>query len=477
MTAPHLAPYPEPFFTPDPRSAARSRIADFARWAARHQGGEGIQDPTDYRALYQWSVTDLEGFWARCGSTSTSTRRLSTNGCWPRRPCPAPTGSPEPPSTTPITRCATCSRTLPRSPPWTRAEPAMRSRAGSCALGSPPSLPACAAWASDRATGWWDICPTPPRDHCVPRHRESGRGVVGVWPGLRAQGRRRPFCPARTHGAHHGGRLPVQRHHTRPSDRLARTGPRPADAEGHGARGPRGPCLARGRGLGADGCLGGLGYRRRVPHHRPGAVRPPSVGRLLLRYHRRAQGHRPRARRGSARTPQDARPAKRSGHRGPPAVVHHHPLDDVEPGRLHPADRCHHLHLRRQPGTAGAPGHPVGAGGSPQGHPLRHQSPVPAGHGQAGHRTLRARPVGHPRHRLHRLRSARLRLPVGPRPRGRRRPVGLQQRRHGRRLGLRRQRHHDPRLGGELSAPAWAWRWPPTARRALLSSTRSANWS
>ncbi|MEU3856464.1 acetoacetate--CoA ligase [Streptomyces sp. NPDC028722] len=64
MTAPHPTPYPEPFFTPDPNSAADSRITDFARWAARHQGAEAIQDPTDYQALYRWSVTDLEGFWA-----------------------------------------------------------------------------------------------------------------------------------------------------------------------------------------------------------------------------------------------------------------------------------------------------------------------------------------------------------------------------------------------------------------------------
>lgn len=64
MTTPRPEPYPEPFFTPDPKSTAHSRIADFARWAARHRGAEGIQDPTDYRDLYQWSVTDLEGFWA-----------------------------------------------------------------------------------------------------------------------------------------------------------------------------------------------------------------------------------------------------------------------------------------------------------------------------------------------------------------------------------------------------------------------------
>ncbi|WP_030250870.1 MULTISPECIES: acetoacetate--CoA ligase [unclassified Streptomyces] len=44
-----------PFFTPDPQTAAASRIADFARL----QG----MDPEDYAALHQWSVTDLEGFW------------------------------------------------------------------------------------------------------------------------------------------------------------------------------------------------------------------------------------------------------------------------------------------------------------------------------------------------------------------------------------------------------------------------------
>ncbi|MFI5972826.1 acetoacetate--CoA ligase [Streptomyces sp. NPDC051452] len=61
MTTPHPTP---PFLAPDPKAAAGSRIADFARWAARHAGVQGLQDPTDYQALHRWSVTDLEGFWA-----------------------------------------------------------------------------------------------------------------------------------------------------------------------------------------------------------------------------------------------------------------------------------------------------------------------------------------------------------------------------------------------------------------------------
>ncbi|MFJ9712675.1 acetoacetate--CoA ligase [Streptomyces sp. NPDC101234] len=64
MTTQHPTPYPQPFLPPDPRTAAGSRIADFARWATRHQGAEAIQDATDYRTLHHWSVTDLEGFWA-----------------------------------------------------------------------------------------------------------------------------------------------------------------------------------------------------------------------------------------------------------------------------------------------------------------------------------------------------------------------------------------------------------------------------
>ncbi|MEU6356143.1 acetoacetate--CoA ligase [Streptomyces sp. NPDC047072] len=45
-----------PFYTPDPQTAAASRIAEFAR-------RQGIA-PDDYAALHRWSVTDLEGFWS-----------------------------------------------------------------------------------------------------------------------------------------------------------------------------------------------------------------------------------------------------------------------------------------------------------------------------------------------------------------------------------------------------------------------------
>ncbi|MER5216851.1 acetoacetate--CoA ligase [Streptomyces sp. NPDC002838] len=64
MTTPHTTSSPAPFWSPDPESAARSRIADFGRWAARHRGVEDTYDHIDYGALHRWSVTDLEGFWS-----------------------------------------------------------------------------------------------------------------------------------------------------------------------------------------------------------------------------------------------------------------------------------------------------------------------------------------------------------------------------------------------------------------------------
>ncbi|GAA1718056.1 acetoacetate--CoA ligase [Streptomyces yatensis] len=64
------SPTPQPFWTPDPATAAGSRVADFGRRFARHSGFarhrddvDTTHDHTDYAALHRWSVTDLEGFW------------------------------------------------------------------------------------------------------------------------------------------------------------------------------------------------------------------------------------------------------------------------------------------------------------------------------------------------------------------------------------------------------------------------------
>ncbi|MBO3676223.1 acetoacetate--CoA ligase [Streptomyces sp. NEAU-YJ-81] len=59
------SPTPQPFWTPDPATAAGSRVADFGRRFARHRdAADTAHDHTDYAALHRWSVTDLEGFWS-----------------------------------------------------------------------------------------------------------------------------------------------------------------------------------------------------------------------------------------------------------------------------------------------------------------------------------------------------------------------------------------------------------------------------
>jgi acetoacetyl-CoA synthetase len=49
----------EPLWRPDPERIARARITAFLRWLDCERG----QSFRDYEALWQWSVTDLEGFW------------------------------------------------------------------------------------------------------------------------------------------------------------------------------------------------------------------------------------------------------------------------------------------------------------------------------------------------------------------------------------------------------------------------------
>jgi acetoacetyl-CoA synthetase len=63
MTIPASTSRPDPFWSPDPAVAASSRIAGFGRWLARHRDVDASYDYTDYAALYDWSVTDLECFW------------------------------------------------------------------------------------------------------------------------------------------------------------------------------------------------------------------------------------------------------------------------------------------------------------------------------------------------------------------------------------------------------------------------------
>jgi acetoacetyl-CoA synthetase len=52
----------EVLWTPDPEQARATRIAGFARWVRERRGVE--VDELDYAGLHDWSVRDLDGFWA-----------------------------------------------------------------------------------------------------------------------------------------------------------------------------------------------------------------------------------------------------------------------------------------------------------------------------------------------------------------------------------------------------------------------------
>ena len=50
----------ELLWTPSPAFAARSQVARFIEWLREDRG----LSFADYEALRQWSVTEIEGFWA-----------------------------------------------------------------------------------------------------------------------------------------------------------------------------------------------------------------------------------------------------------------------------------------------------------------------------------------------------------------------------------------------------------------------------
>ncbi|MEA2437595.1 MAG: acetoacetyl-CoA synthetase, partial [Thermoleophilaceae bacterium] len=51
-----------PLWEPSDERRERATITRYARWLRDERGAE--IDPDDYNALWQWSVDELEAFWA-----------------------------------------------------------------------------------------------------------------------------------------------------------------------------------------------------------------------------------------------------------------------------------------------------------------------------------------------------------------------------------------------------------------------------
>ena len=54
---------PEVLWSPTPASIADSRLGRFAAWVAGRRG-LSFGEPVDYDAVWQWSTTHLDQFWA-----------------------------------------------------------------------------------------------------------------------------------------------------------------------------------------------------------------------------------------------------------------------------------------------------------------------------------------------------------------------------------------------------------------------------
>ena len=148
---------------PPPRASGRpGSPRSPAGWTERR--GLDFGDPTDYDALWRWSVEHLDQFWADvAGWTRRAARRPGRRGAdLPRDagrglvPRPRRSTTPSRPSATPATtgpRWSSSPRTASRS----------RSRGRRCAARSARSPRPCAGSACSPATGWPATCPTCPR--------------------------------------------------------------------------------------------------------------------------------------------------------------------------------------------------------------------------------------------------------------------------------------------------------------------------
>ena len=225
----HTAPRPPPRSPcgARPRADRRdARLTRFQAWAAERHGAPRRSPATPSRPTPRCTAgrsSEPRGFWQAV--TEWFDVRFSTpheTRARRRARCPAPAGSPAPPSTTPSTLCA---------PPSTRAGRTSRRCCTSTRATSPaPSAgPNCsrqvgslaAAAAPPRrhapATGSAATCPTSPQAVvAVARHGRRRRRVDLLRPRLRRPQRPGPLPAGRTGRAVHRRRLPLRRQGARP---------------------------------------------------------------------------------------------------------------------------------------------------------------------------------------------------------------------------------------------------------------------
>ena len=327
--------------------------------------------------LWQWSVDELEDFWAldlgllrgRSDVPATPRPRLARDARRAR-------GSRAPSSTTPSTSSAT-------------ATPPTRAILHASELRELGEL----TWGELRSAGR--------RGGRRPARLGVGRGdrvvaylpnipeaivaflatasIGAIWSSLlarlRRRQRRRPLRPDRAQGPASPSTATATAARTSTAATVAR---RPAGGDAEPASTPSSsptstadPDLSALRDAITWAELLAAGHGRRADL-RAGPLRPPALGPLLLRHDRPAEGDRPGPGRDPARAPEEAPPPRRRPARRPHLLVHDDRLDDVELPRLRPAHPSRDRPLRRQPRPP-RHGRPLGPRRARRDHLLRHQ--------------------------------------------------------------------------------------------------------
>ncbi len=299
----------ELLWEPSAESVERSTMTRYMRWLATERG----RAFDDYQALWEWSVRELEEFWASIwdffevralgavltspGRSGDARRELVRGREAELRRARVPRQARGPRGGLPRLRAPRARRA-----PLGRASGAGRAHGGRAARPRRRAGRPCRRLHAQH----------PGDADRLSRDRLHRGHLVELLPGLRRRERRRPLRPDRAQGALLRRRLPLQRQGFRPDRHRRRPAARDADPGAHGRRAvplPRsGPLAPR-----TGDPLGRAPRHRGGPRAelRAGPGRSPALGALLVGDDRPAEGHRPGTRRDPPRAPQEAEPAPR----------------------------------------------------------------------------------------------------------------------------------------------------------------------
>ena len=428
----------------------------YMRWLEAERG----RSFGDYEALWEWSVAELEEFWASIWDFFEVEASARYSEVLPERVMPGARWF-EGAELSYAQHIFRGKRRRRRGrAARVRAAPARRAELGGASrAGRRRRPPGSASWASSGATAWSPISPTSPRRwspswrrrRSAPSGRAARRTSAPRASPTASRRSSRRCCSASTATATTARTSTASRPSPGSSARCRRSSARSSS--------PTSTPLPTSRSLRAATTWAELlaaGERRGAPV-RAGSVRPSALGPVLVGDHRPAEGDRPGPRRDPARAPEEAPPAPgRAGGR-PRLLVHDHRLDDVELPRRGAADARLDRPLRRQPRPPGH-GRALGPGRADRDELLRHQRQLRGRlHEGRGGAILGPRPRAPPRRRLHRLAALA----------------------RGLRVGLRARRRATPGCSRPAAAPTSAPRSSAASRccPSTAASSRGARWA